>query len=204
MSAYRSRFPSRLTARPLVAPLIVAAALLTAPVDGQEKKPGEVRRPAGNWQTPGEIQQPKGTWQTPGEIQQPGEIQRVEERCRRRLVVAADALFAFDQAALSAQAEKTLAALGPQLAGAEGNVTVEGHTDAKGSDEYNRALSERRARAVRDWLAARGHLPASAAIAGYGESKPIAANRRPDGSDDPEGREKNRRVEVVVETCPAP
>jgi outer membrane protein OmpA-like peptidoglycan-associated protein len=197
MSASRSRFPSRLFAGRVVAPLAVFAALFAPPLAGEEKKPG-------NWQTPGEIQQPKGTWQTPGEIQKPGEIQRVEERCRRRLVVAADALFGFDQATLSPRAEATLAALGPQLAGAEGKVTVEGHTDAKGSDEYNRTLSESRARAVRDWLAARGHLPAGAAIAGYGESKPIAPNARADGSDDPDGRQKNRRVEVVVETCPAP
>jgi outer membrane protein OmpA-like peptidoglycan-associated protein len=197
MNACRSRFGPCLSVGRVVLPLAVVAALLAPPLAAEEKKPG-------NWQTPGEIQQPKGTWQTPGEIQKPGEIQRVEERCRRRLVVAADALFGFDQSTLSPRAEATLAALGPQLADAEGRVTVEGHTDAKGSDEYNRTLSESRVRAVRDWLAARGHLPASTAIAGYGESKPIAPNARADGSDDPDGRQKNRRVEVVVETCPAP
>ncbi len=189
----------------LVAAALIAAGGLIAvggPVAADEKKPGEVQQPKGTWQTPGEIQQPKGTWQTPGEIQKAGEIQRVEERCRHRLVVAADALFDFDRDTLSPQAEATLQALGPQLAKEKGAVTVEGHTDAKGSDDYNQKLSERRARAVRDWLAAHGHLAAGTTAIGYGESKPMAPNAAPDGSDDPAGRAKNRRVEVVVTTCP--
>jgi outer membrane protein OmpA-like peptidoglycan-associated protein len=182
-----------------------AALLLAALASGaraDDPKAAQTPQPKGTWQTPGEIQQPKGTWQVPGEIQKPGEIQRVEERCRHRLVVAADALFAFDEDKLSTSAEATLAALGPQLAKEKGAVTVEGHTDAKGSDDYNRQLSERRARAVRDWLAAHGHLAAATTAVGYGESQPVAPNARPDGSDDPDGRAKNRRVEVVVVTCP--
>lgn len=203
--------PRPLLPRAFRSPLVAAAALAaafalvtaTAPAGAEEKKPGEVQQPKGTWQTPGAIQQPKGTWQTPGEIQKPGEIQRVEERCRHRLVIAADALFEFDRDTLSPQAEATLAALGPQLAKENGVVTVEGHTDAKGSDDYNRKLSERRARAVRDWLAAHGHLAAATAAIGYGESNPVAPNAAADGSDDPAGRAKNRRVEVVVATCPA-
>jgi outer membrane protein OmpA-like peptidoglycan-associated protein len=185
--------------RRLAAALLLV--LVAAPLTGEEEKP---RQGGGNWQTPGEIQQPRGNWQVPGEIQKPGEIQRVEERCRRRLVVAADALFEFDQAALTARAEATLRALGPQLAEAKGRVVIEGHTDSVGSEGYNRTLSERRARAIRDWLVEHEYLPAGTAIVGYGEGKPIAANAKADGSDDPEGRQKNRRVEVVVETCPDP
>ena len=157
---------------------------------------------AGHWQTPGEIQQPKGTWQVPGEIQKPGEIRRVEEKCRHRLVVSADALFPFDFDTITPQAEATLGALGPQLAAEKGAISVEGHTDSKGSDDYNQSLSERRARAVRDWLVAHHHVAAGTTAVGYGESKPIAPNAKPDGGDDPEGRAKNRRVEVVVATCP--
>jgi outer membrane protein OmpA-like peptidoglycan-associated protein len=192
----RSPLAPTLACRALALLVILAA----TPARAEEEKP----RQGGNWQTPGEIQQPRGTWQVPGEIQKPGEIQRVEERCRRRLVVAADALFAFDQATLNARAEATLHALGPQLAEAKGKVVVEGHTDSVGGEGYNRALSERRARAVRDWLVEQGHLPADTPTVGYGEGKPIAANTKADGSDDPEGREKNRRVEVVLETCPDP
>ena len=157
--------------------------------------------PGGHWQTPGEIQQPKGHWQIPGEIQKPGEIQRVVEQCRHRLVMAADTLFAFDQATLSAQAEATLAQLGPQLASEKGAFSIEGHTDAKGSDDYNQKLSERRATAVRDWLVAHHVVAAGTPIVGHGAKQPVAPNRKADGSDDPEGRAKNRRVEVVVDTC---
>jgi outer membrane protein OmpA-like peptidoglycan-associated protein len=197
-----------MTRRPRCSRSIAVAALwlaaLATGARADDPKPGQVQQPKGNWQTPGEIQQPKGTWQVPGDIQKPGEIQRVEEKCRHRLVVAADTLFAFDEDKLSASAEATLGALGPQLAKEKGAVTVEGHTDAKGGDDYNQKLSERRARAVRDWLAAHGHLAAATPAVGHGESHPVAPNAKPDGGDDPDGRAKNRRVEVVIATCPAP
>ena len=193
----------RIPAFGFLTPTLAAMAVLLSPALAEETKPGEIQKPKDNWQKPGEIQQPKGTWQVPGEIQKPGEIQRIEERCQRRLVIAADALFAFYKATLTPEAEKTLAELGPQLAAEKGAITVAGHTDAVGGDEYNRELSERRARAVRDWLAERRFLPAATPIVGYGEGDPVAPNTRPDGSDDPAGRRKNRRVEVVVETCPA-
>ena len=166
-----------------------------------DQTPQPAATAGGHWQTPGEIQQPKGTWQVPGEIQQAGEIQKVVEQCRERLVVAADALFAFDEATLSPQAEATLAGLQTALAGQKGKLSIEGHTDSKGSDTYNQKLSERRAAAVRDWLVAHKLTPGGATIVGYGASRPVAPNRKPDGSDDPEGRQKNRRVEVVVDTC---
>jgi photosystem I P700 chlorophyll a apoprotein A2 len=79
--------------------------------------------------------------------------------------------------------------------------TVEGHTDAKGPDDYNQTLSEKRARTVKDWLVARGAMPADARIQGWGERHPVAPNARPDGSDDPQGRQKNRRVAVVLDLC---
>jgi flagellar motor protein MotB len=94
------------------------------------------------------------------------------------------------------------AALAPLLLKAGPHpATVEGHTDAKGSDAYNQTLSEKRARAVRDWLAARGALPITSPIQGWGERRPIAPNLKPDGSDDPAGRQKNRRVEVTLDLC---
>jgi len=130
-----------MTRRPRCSRSIAVAALwlaaLATGARADDPKPGQVQQPKGNWQTPGEIQQPKGTWQVPGDIQKPGEIQRVEEKCRHRLVVAADTLFAFDEDKLSASAEATLGALGPQLAKEKGAITVEGHTDAKGGDDYN-------------------------------------------------------------------
>ena len=67
---------------------------------------------------------------------------------------------------------------------------VEGHTDSIGADAYNQDLSQRRARAVRDYLVSRGVNGGRISAAGLGEAKPIASN------DTPEGRFLNRRVEV--------
>src|SRR5690242_8190726 len=93
-----------------VAPLLLAL-VLDAPVAASGAAAATpTSTPGGHWQTPGEFQQPKGPWQTPGEIQKPGEIQRVVEQCKHRLVMAADTLFAFDQSTLSPQAETTLQA----------------------------------------------------------------------------------------------
>jgi len=69
-------------------------------------------------------------------------------------------------------------------------VDVMGHTDSSGSDAYNQTLSERRASAVADYLAARGVQSARLATRGYGESQPKASNL------DPAGRSANRRVEI--------
>jgi outer membrane protein OmpA-like peptidoglycan-associated protein len=166
---------------------------------------------AATWQTPGEIQKPgeiqtpKGPWQKPGEIQIPKGIQAIhaeDEKCAKRFLVGADALFEFDKATLTPDAEETLKVLAPLLAKAGRHpATVEGHTDAKGSDSYNQTLSENRAKAVRDWLAAHGVLAAATPVKGWGKRRPVAPNAKPNGSDDPQGRQKNRRVEVVLDLC---
>jgi outer membrane protein OmpA-like peptidoglycan-associated protein len=166
---------------------------------------GEIQKPKDKWQTPGEIQKPRDTWQQPGEIQVPKGIQAIrteEAKCTKRFLVGADALFEFDKAALNPDAEETLSALVPLLSKAGKHpALIEGHTDAKGSDSYNQTLSEKRAQAVKDWLVARGALAASTPIQGWGKRRPVAPNAKPDGSDDPEGRQKNRRVEVVLDLC---
>ena len=69
---------------------------------------------------------------------------------------------------------------------------VEGHTDSIGTDEYNRRLSEQRADAVRDYLVQQGVGADAITAAGFGKSEPVASN------DTPEGRQQNRRVELVV------
>ncbi len=184
--------------------LTVAALLaLVSPAAAQH----EIQKPKDNWQKPGEIQKPRDTWQQPGEIQVPKGIQAIrteETRCTRRFSVGADALFEFDKASLTSGAEETLNALVPLLSkdGRQpANATIEGHTDAKGSDAYNQTLSEKRAQTVKDWLVAKGVLSAATPIQGWGKRRPVAPNTRPDGSDDPAGRQKNRRVEVVLDLC---
>jgi len=175
--------------------------LLSVPAAAQH----EIQQPKDKWQQPKEIQKPRDTWQQPGAIQVPKGIQAIrteEEKCTRRFVIGADTLFEFDQATLTPDAEETLTALAPLLLKAGPHpATVEGHTDAKGSDAYNQTLSEKRARTVRDWLAARGALPITTPIQGWGKRRPIAPNLKPDGSDDPAGRQKNRRVEVTFDLC---
>jgi outer membrane protein OmpA-like peptidoglycan-associated protein len=60
-------------------------------------------------------------------------------------------------------------------------------------------LSEQRAASVKQWLVANARVNgASIATRGWGKTKPVAHNAKPDGSDDPEGRAKNRRVEIVL------
>jgi len=71
-------------------------------------------------------------------------------------------------------------------------VEVAGHTDSTGSDQYNQALSERRAQTVSNYLANRGILATRLITVGAGESRPIATN------DTPEGRSLNRRVEITI------
>lgn len=171
----------------------------------QKPKPPEEWQTPGKIQTPGEIQTPKGKWQTPGEIQVPKGIQAIRTqnaKCQQRLTVGADALFEFDKATLTTDAEETLKALGPLIAKAgQHPIQIEGHTDAKGAADYNQRLSEQRAQTVKDWLVAHQYAPSATATKGFGETKPIAPNTKPGGADDPAGRQKNRRVEVVIDTC---
>ena len=123
-----------------------------------------------------------------------------ETKTEVRIDLAADVLFDFDKAEIrpaAADSLKKAAAIIREKA--RGPVRIDGYTDAKGSDAYNRSLSQRRADAVRKWLVEKEGLKGiSFQAAGHGAKDPVAANTKPDGSDDPEGRQKNRRVEIVI------
>lgn len=114
--------------------------------------------------------------------------------------LAADVLFDFDKHQLRPEAAEALAKVTEVLkAMPEAAVRIEGHTDAKGSERYNQRLSERRAKTVRDWIVTSGGVPAARlATVGLGETQPVAPNNKPDGADDPDGRQQNRRVEIRV------
>jgi outer membrane protein OmpA-like peptidoglycan-associated protein len=99
------------------------------------------------------------------------------------------------------EADPALAELSQRIAAAHKLAMVEGHTDAIATDSYNQRLSERRADAVRTALVAHGGSDHDLAMRGFGKSKPIAPNQNPDGTDNVDGRQKNRRVEVVINTC---
>lgn len=77
-------------------------------------------------------------------------------------------------------------------------IKVVGHTDAMGSDEYNKELSEKRAQSVVNYFASNGISTDRIVAEGHGEEDPVAPNSTPDGKDNPEGRAKNRRVEIHI------
>jgi outer membrane protein OmpA-like peptidoglycan-associated protein len=117
-----------------------------------------------------------------------------------KIDLAADVLFDFDKASIKKEAEPSLQNLATVLKANPGAaVTIEGHTDAKGADGYNQTLSEQRAASVKQWLVANAQVNgATISTRGWGKSKPVTHNAKPDGSDDPEGRAKNRRVQIIV------
>ena len=101
--------------------------------------------------------------------------------------------FSYDSAAVQPQFQPTLNQVAQVLAQYNQTyIDVYGHTDSTGTDAYNQSLSERRARAVADYLAGRGVQQPRIGIQGYGESQPIASN------DTEDGRAANRRVEIKI------
>ena len=111
---------------------------------------------------------------------------------RGMVVTLGDVLFDTGQATLKPGADVAVGRLATYLsANPQTKVLVEGHTDSRGSDTYNEALSERRADAVATALESRGIPRDRVQTAGRGKSYPVATN------DTPAGRQQNRRVEIV-------
>lgn len=81
-------------------------------------------------------------------------------------------------------------------------VIVEGHTDSSGDAAANEALSKVRAQSVANELVFNGIAPERITVRGYGDSRPVAPDTHPDGSDNPEGRSRNRRVAVTINSRP--
>lgn len=98
------------------------------------------------------------------------------------------------------------ALVGEPATAAGGAITIRGHTDSRGNDEANLRSSERRAQAVRDYLAGKGVAEQRMTVIPLGETRPVAPNANLDGSDDEAGRARNRRavVEVALPAPPAP
>jgi outer membrane protein OmpA-like peptidoglycan-associated protein len=119
-----------------------------------------------------------------------------------RIDLAADVLFDFDKYTLRPAANDSLGKVAQVAAKyPDAPLLIEGHTDGKGTHAYNMTLSENRAGAVKKWLVEKGGIKASTITTkGWGETKPVAPNKKPDGSDDPDGRQKNRRVELTLTT----
>lgn len=112
-----------------------------------------------------------------------------------------DVLFEFGRAELTRDARRKIGGISNVLNSpgvAWRQLSIEGHTDAVGSEQSNVQLSERRARAVADALVSLRVAPQRLSVQGFGEAYPVAPNVNGDGSDNPQGRARNRRVEVVI------
>lgn len=83
-------------------------------------------------------------------------------------------------------------------AAAGGSITIGGHSDTRGNDRDNLVSSRKRAEAVRDYLLSKGVPGARLTVIAFGETRPLVPNAKADGSDDPDARAKNRRVEIHV------
>jgi OOP family OmpA-OmpF porin len=92
-----------------------------------------------------------------------------------------------------------------RLTGNPDRAIIRGSTDSHGGDRRNRLVSRRRARLVADYLVGKGIARDRLTVVALGEDRPIAPNAHPDGSDDPQARARNRRVDIeMIVAAPAP
>jgi outer membrane protein OmpA-like peptidoglycan-associated protein len=128
------------------------------------------------------------------ELQRQIDELQAKETDRGLVLTLGDVLFTSGQADLKAGVASNLGRLATFLHQNPGrNVEIEGHTDSVGSDEYNQALSQRRAESERSFLIQQGIGPERIRASGKGEYQPVADNESSDG------RPRNRRVEVIIE-----
>lgn len=115
-----------------------------------------------------------------------------------RVIVLENVEYDFDKSTLRSSSFKTLNDL-VEVMKIKDKLEIEigGHTDSKGTEDYNIRLSQARAEAVRNYLISKGVKGERITAKGYGMGEPIAPNTI-DGTDNPEGRQKNRRTEVKV------
>lgn len=126
-------------------------------------------------------------------LQQFNAILQTQDTARGLIVNMTDVLFDTGKYTLRPLAREKLAKVAGIVSGHPGlRLDVEGHTDSVGSDEYNQKLSNDRGGAVRDYLTGQGMASTSVSAKGFGESQPVASN------DTVEGRQQNRRVELVI------
>jgi outer membrane protein OmpA-like peptidoglycan-associated protein len=126
-------------------------------------------------------------------MQQLSVILQTRDSARGLIVSLSDVLFDTGSYTLKPGAREKLAKIsGILLAYPSLQIQVEGHTDSVGTEEYNQRLSEQRAQSVREYLIDQMVPAASVTAFGFGETRPVATN------DTPEGRQQNRRVELIV------
>ena len=108
--------------------------------------------------------------------------------------------YEYDQSELHPRAKKQLEIVANILkASKEKKLKIGGHTDALGSDDYNVNLSKKRAEAVKAFMIATGVPLGQVETVGFGKTNPLSPNVNPDGSDNPDGRSRNRRAEILLD-----
>ncbi len=126
-------------------------------------------------------------------------IMVLDKKEKNIIFVLKNIYFGYDSANINPAAARELNKLVDILTdNPEIKIEMSSHTDSIASDSYNFELSQRRAEATVTYLIKKGITPERLVAKGYGESKPIARNTNPDGSDNPEGRQRNRRTEFKI------
>ena len=119
-----------------------------------------------------------------------------------KIELDADVLFDFDKYNLKPEATESLKKVSQVVQSyAQAPLLIEGHTDGMGTHAHNMKLSDDRAASVKHWLVQNAAVPENRITTrGWGETKPVAPNKNPNGTDNPAGRQKNRRVELTLRT----
>jgi len=126
-------------------------------------------------------------------LKQLNAVLQTRDSARGLIVNMSDALFQTGSSTLGQPVREKLAKVAGIVSSHPGlKLNVEGHTDSVGSQAYNQQLSEERAQSARDYLVKQGVSSNSIQSEGFGESKPIESN------DTAQGRQNNRRVEIIV------
>ena len=177
---------------------IVSLACVAAFVAGcDSREPQAPAQPDGNASAPREANS-----NTPAEsIIRPSVLaETAEPPAPRPERIEATLDFSASRGEIPAAAARKLDEMLKQPIGPSGGcIVVRGHTDSRGSDVQNVEMSRKRAEQVADYLADRGVARERIRIVALGERRQVAPNALPDGSDFPEGRAKNRRVDVTFE-----
>jgi outer membrane protein OmpA-like peptidoglycan-associated protein/tetratricopeptide (TPR) repeat protein len=122
---------------------------------------------------------------------------------RRDTLMMKDILFAFDKSLLDESYLPFLDKLVEFMSVNTGiQVSVHGFADSRGNEKYNMELSLMRANAVASYLKRNNALSGRIDVKAYGEANPVAVNQNHDGSDNPQGRKYNRRVELILDHVP--
>jgi len=123
----------------------------------------------------------------------------LEQLVLDKAIVLEDIYYDFDRAEIRPDAAEKLNAL-VKILKDNPNIRIElsSHTDSRGTEAYNQELSQRRAESAVEYIISQGIARDRLVARGYGESRPIAPNENPDGSDNPDGRQMNRRTEFKV------